>query len=530
MLLVLVLAACGRDGPARVPGDANRGTDEQPTPAPPPPPVLVLYDDTSVPAWAAELHAISAGQLASHFGPWVAKPVAAYVAGELALHRAAIYLGSDVFAALPEAFLDDVLAGEKPVMWLLGNVDRLVARAAETGDTFAERYGFAIGAQETLATVAVRYKGEPLTRHPFDDSARRGATAVDAARASVLAEAVRGDGSTFPWAVRSGSFFYLSEIPFTYPDEAGRYLALADLLFELLAPGTPERHRALVRIEDVTTMIPPDHLRAIADMLHANGAPFTVAVVPVFEDPLGTYFEDGVPLRVRLRDAPETVAALKYMVSKGGTLLLHGYTHQYGTKRNPYDGQSGNDYEFWLAHEDENLVVRMDGPVYGDSGEWAAERVRLGLEELAAAGLPAPGMFEYPHYAGSPADSRAIAKILPIAYHRGLYFPGNLTGEEDLTRPFEQIVPYTVKDVYGFTLVPENIAFYDPWTPPPRQRLAPELVLNARANKVVRDGLASFFFHPWFEVGILEEIVRGIQAEGYVFVAPGELVEGAGGR
>jgi hypothetical protein len=149
---------------------------------------------------------------------------------------------------------------------------------------------------------------------------------------------------------------------------------------------------------------------------------------------------------------------------------------------------------------------------------------------MAAVGLPAPGMFEYPHYAGSPANSRAIAEILPIAYHRGLYFPGNLTGEEDLTRPFEQIVPYVVKDVYGWTVIPENIAFYDPWTPPPRQRLGPELVANARANRVVRDGLASFFFHPWFEVGILEDIVRGIQAEGYVFVAPGELVEGAGGR
>jgi uncharacterized protein YdaL len=191
---------------------------------------------------------------------------------------------------------------------------------------------------------------------------------------------------------------------------------------------------------------------------------------------------------------------------------------------------SGNDYEFWLAHEDETGAVRMDGPTPEAPGTWAAGRVRLGLEEMAAAGLPAPGMFEYPHYAGSPADSRAIAGILPIAYHRGLYFPGTFAGEEDLTRPFEQIVPYPVQDVYGFTLVPENIAFYDPWTPPPRQRLAAELVANARANRVVRDGLASFFFHPWFEVGVLEEIVRGIQAEGYVFVAPEEVVEGAGGR
>lgn len=507
-------AACGRDGAL----PAEGGPQALPT--------LVLYDDTSVPAWTAELHAISAGQLASHFGPWEARAVATYRAGDLAGYRAVVYLGSDVHAALPDAFLDDVLAGTKPVMWLLGNVDRLAGRAAG----LAGRFGFRAGPQETLATVAVEYRGEPLTRYGFDGSARRGAEIVDPARATVLAEGVREDGTRFPWAVRSGGFFYLSEIPFTFPDERGRYLALADLLFDLLAPETAERHRALVRIEDVTPVMPPDKLRAIADVLHANGAPFTVAVVPVFEDPLGIYFEDGVPLTVRLRDAPEVVEALRYMVSKGGTLLLHGYTHQYGTKRNPYDGQSGNDYEFWLAHEDETGAVRMDGPTLEAPGTWAAGRVRLGLEELAAAGLPAPGMFEYPHYAGSPEDSRAIAKILPIAYHRGLYFPGTLTGAEDLARPFEQIVPYPVKDVYGFTIVPENIAFYDPWTPAPRQRLAPELVANARANRVVRDGLASFFFHPWFEVGVLEEIVRGIQAEGYVFVAPEDVVEGAGGR
>ena len=41
------------------------------------------------------------------------------------------------------------------------------------------------------------------------------------------------------------------------------------------------------------------------------------------------------------------VGALKYMQTHGGTLLEHGYTHQFGNVANPYDGVSANDFEFY---------------------------------------------------------------------------------------------------------------------------------------------------------------------------------------
>ena len=50
-----------------------------------------------------------------------------------------------------------------------------------------------------------------------------------------------------------------------------------------------------------------------------------------------------------------------------------------------------------------------------------------------------------------------------------------------------------------------------------------DLVRFARENRVVRDGFASFFFHPFFDVSVLEEIVRGVQGEGYTFVSPRSL-------
>jgi uncharacterized protein YdaL len=511
--VVVAAAACGGGeggGEAAIRQDPEGRVD-----------TLVLHDAGGPWAFLGELYAVSAGHLASHFGTWRAKPVTAYRAGEMARARAVVYVGSTYDEPLPEAFLDDVLAGTTPVVWLGLNVWQLARRDA----AFADRYGFTPGVLDTSAIPEVRYKGQALTRYA-PNAAGILALALDPAKAAVLATAARRDGTTLPWAVRSRNLTYLTENPFTYTGESDRYLVFADLLFDVLAPATPERHRALVRIEDVTPKEDPAKLRAIADALEAEGVPFSVALVPVYVDARGAYSSDGRPERLRLRDAPEVVSALEYMISRGGELVLHGYTHQHEELVNPYNGVSADDFEFWTAHVDAENRVVYDGPVPGDSAELAAGRVRAGLEEIAAAGLPAPDIFEYPHYAGSAVDSRAIAAIIPTAYHRGLYFSGALSGgPDDPSRFIGQLFPYVVTDVYGFRVIPENIGNYQPlaYNAGVETRFPEDLVRNARANRVVRDGFASFFFHPFFEVDVLVEIVRGVKREGYTFVSASSL-------
>ena len=39
----------------------------------------------------------------------------------------------------------------------------------------------------------------------------------------------------------------------------------------------------------------------------------------------------------------------------------------------------------------------------------------------------------------------------------------------------------------------------------------------------MRDGVASFFFHPYLDVAVLQEIVEGIRAAGYTFVGPHDM-------
>jgi uncharacterized protein YdaL len=493
---------------------------------PPPTPVrttLVLYDESGEWGWLGELYAVNAGNLASHFGRWRAMPVRNYRAGDLSRVDAAIYVGSTYDEPLPEAFLDDVRSGRTPVLWAGGNVWQLANR----DDRFAERYGFEPLQYDPREFTAVRYKGVSLTRDRRNDGRLLAVRVAKRGPAKVIATAVGEGDVELPWAVRSRNLTYVAEIPFTYTSETDRYLAFCDLLFDLLAPETPERHRALVRIEDVMPTDDPARLRALADALAAEGVPFGVAVVPRYVDPNAAYSDDGLPQTVSWSDVPETAAALWYMLEKGGVLVMHGYTHQYRKQKVPYSSVSGDDFEFWMAHLDDQDRVVYDGPVPDDSAEWATERVRRGLHELERAGLRRPRIFEYPHYAGSATASRAIARVFQTAYHRGLYFSGVLRGgPTNPARSIGQFFPYDVTDVYGWRVIPENLGHYAPEAHNQHERRLPaDIIRSARVNRVVRDGFASFFFHGHYEPEVLVEIVRAIKHAGYTFVSPASLTD-----
>jgi uncharacterized protein YdaL len=372
---------------------------------------------------------------------------------------------------------------------------------------------------DTSAVAEVRYDGQSLTRDTVNGSGIMDQTITDASRVTVLGDAVRPDGTTFPWALRSANLTYLGEIPYAYVTSDDRYLAFADLLTGVLAPATAEQHRALVRIEDVGPDADPAELRAVADYLYSQKVPFTVAVYPRYRDPKGA-LNGGRAEDYTLVQRPAVVKALKYMQQKGGTLLMHGYTHQLDAVNNPYDGVSANDFEFYTAHVDADDRVIYDGPVKQDSTSWATARIAASKLTFAAAGLSQPTIFEFPHYAASATDYSVVNSIFGVRYERGLYFPGTLRGKAaDATHMSGQFFPYGVRDVYGSVVIPENIGNIEP--EPFNQhpaRLPADLVASAKRNLVVRDGVASFFYHPYLGTEYLKQTVTGIQGLGYTFV------------
>ena len=465
---------------------------------------LVLYDVSGRWGWLGELRATMAANLAGHFGRVDAKPAVRYRRGEIERYTALVYVGSSFGERLPEALLVDVRSTARPVVWVGENVDQLGWRVRRDHST----------------VPTVRYRGRLLTRWTRKSEGIVRAAIDDA---TVLASAVRADGSSFPWAVRSRNLTYVGELPFTYTSETDRILIFADLLFDALAPATPERHRALVRLEDIHPRTDPDDLRAAADYLHSKGIPFGFGVSPYYRDPQG---REDAPHQLRLRDAPELAAALRYLERKGGVLVGHGYTHQWDDASNPYNGVTGDDVEFYRVTENEDGETKNVGPLPADDSiGWAERRLVAANREFEAAGLRAPRIFEFPHYTASVRAYRAAARRFAVRWERAFYYGGVLSaGRVRHDRVVGQFFPYVVRDAYGSKVLPENLGSIAPSTwHSYKSRLPEDVVRAARANLVVRDGFAAFYFHPFLDLGYLKRTVEGIEALGYRFVSPASL-------
>ena len=479
---------------------------------------LVLYDTTGPYGWLGELYAMSAANLASHFGSWTAAPVSSYTAGKLNDYTATIYLGSTYDEPLPAAFLDDVHGTTKPVIWIYDNIWALSSRFPD----FQAKYGWQWWKFDTSDIASVRYKGVDLGRSLLNRGGIMDYASLDATRVTTLATAKRADGTTLPWAVRSGNLTYIGENPFAYTSETDRDLAFVDLLYDALAPTTPERHRALVRIEDIGPDSDPAQLRAVADALYRRHIPFGFGVSAQYRDPKQV---NGTTTSRTLAAAPQVVTAIRYMQARGGVMVNHGLTHQYSNVANPYDGVSGNDFEFYRVTENADHTLNFAGPVPENSLTWARNRMLSANAGFMAAGLQAPRIFEFPHYTGSVEAYQAAAGLYPTRWERGMYFSGVMRGGAvDYARPIGQRFPFVVRDIYGSTVLPENIGSYEPeaFHQFPVHTVA-DILKGVDSNKVVRDGFASFYFHPFWGPAALEQALDGLTARGWQFVSPATL-------
>jgi uncharacterized protein YdaL len=524
---------------------------------------LVLYDTTNTWGWLGELYAIGGGNLATHFGTVTAEPVVDYVAGQVNNYTATIYIGSTYNEPIPQAFLNDTLSTTKPVIWAGDNIWQLTGASGSAADTaFEAAYGWdpATSYFDTADTIAsVSYKSQAFTRNILNTGGVLAPHIITASQVSVLASAncststgtatncnsiAQTTGTSFPWAISSGNLMYIGEVPLSYVATTDRYVAFADLLFNDLGPTVTPSHEALVRLEDINPESSSSNLRSYASYLHSQGVPFSMAVFPDYQDPAG-FYNNGVPVSATLAQKPSMVSALKTAIADGGTLDQHGYTHQYSNVDNPVSGVSGDDFEFYRAQcsttptapynfvaacADTDAVVE-EGPLPGDSQSWAAGRVTTGRALFTAAGLPAPTIWTTPHYAASAPDYAGIGQTYSARYDEELFFGGQLTGQPvNYTHAFGQFFPYEVHDLYGTTIVPENLGDYEPtaqFNNPPR--LAPDIINEAQQNLAVTQGVASFFIHPDDDpLSVLQQIVTGLRALGYTFESPSGLLASNG--
>lgn len=213
------------------------------------------------------------------------------------------------------------------------------------------------------------------------------------------------------------------------------------------------------------------------------------------------------------------------MLAKGGTLILHGYTHQLGDERNPNDGQSGEDYEFLRVHYNAQHVIVYDGTPTSNPVAWTRHRVNLAFAAIRAAGLPRPQFWQFPEYGASPAEYRAVASEFLARTDRGSYAEPGPAKLQTLT---EQSPPYLVRDVYGSPVLPETLGYI---SRPGQQASGPGsvgflLAVAAAQKAAVRDNVAGFYYHPFLGAEPLQRLVDGLRQEGYQFVSSCAVMRG----
>lgn len=519
-------------------------------------PVLVLHDSGGPYGGLGAEYALMVRNLLGHFPVAVqTKAVSAYEAGDLGRFSATFYVGStydepswldaDGRAAYA-AFLADAADPARPLVWLGQNLWRLAWDwdPAWGDGGFAQRFGFEFlgldggygpgsgrfnrvdykGVELFKGVVAWVNPGADLTGCAPEPDGRRfcapslGLVRVTDADKAVAVASARSTitGAQAPYVTRSSDLWYVGDIPLTYLSEEDRYLAFADLLHDMVGIDHAEQHLALARLEDVSAADRVADLDAAAGVMRARGAPFGLAVIPIYSDPLGVY-NRGRPQTVRLKGSKVARALRRYVRDYDASIVQHGTTHQADFGANPYNGVSGEDFELYRVVENADHSLAFVSPVPGDSASWATGRVQTGMRELAESDLDAFA-FEAPHYLASDTDYRAIAALYPVTWARVVYYPSE-------SRSIGQFYPYPVVDAYGQKVLPESLGNIEPDDFFGYARSYPaDLIRRASKLKVVRDGYASFFYHPALGPGLLDEVVDGLQRLGYRFAKPCAVV------
>lgn len=375
--------------------------------------------------------------------------------------------------SFPDIFMKDLVETGGIIIWIHSHIDRLLEQSPK-------KWGISFLGDERRNDWKITYKGQDFAK---EDPWLNIVKIEDKATVKVYAWVMDSRGRKLPYILKSKNLWCIADSPFSYAVEGGRFLILADLLHNILEEYHSLKHKALVRIEDVNPEDDPSAIRKIAGYLNKERIPFQISLIPLYKIPDAQY-------EVSLSDRPAMVEALKYAVSKGGTIVLHGITHQ-------HRGTTAEDFEFWDDIEGK--------PITHGSSDWIDQRLKNGISECVKNGIY-PLSWETPHYSASKDNYRTFAQYFDTFYERVM--AAEISGTQ-------QIFPYQVRlREFEISVIPENLGYVDFEKPDPQVILE-----NARNMLVVRDGIASFFFHPFVPMKHLKNIIKKMKKMGWEFVS-----------
>lgn len=364
---------------------------------------------------------------------------------------------------------NDLGRTSKRVVWINENLRQM-------GREFSRENGFSVSPVRETAKL-INYKDAFL---PKKDKSVNRVNIINPKRNMTYAWAFISKTKKTPYILKSRNYWYVADNPFSRAREGDGYLAFADILHNVIEDHPHER-KAMIRIDGVNPKTDPQELRTVIDFLYINRLPFAISVTPVYK-------KRASAAALRLRDKKELVKALKGARTRGGVIVLNGYTHQ--DRR-----ATGTESEFGAR----------PGQSVGSIQDRTAERLKRATAELKESGLRAK-VWHTPFYQASPADYQIFRRYFSNAFERSSEPP----------------VPYRIgKNEYGQRMIPENLGSIRSNKGPKSEHLAEK----AWRMRVVRDAYAGFSISPETPLSELAKTLKEMEAMNYNFISPFQALD-----
>ncbi|OMP66663.1 DUF2334 domain-containing protein [Domibacillus epiphyticus] len=319
----------------------------------------------------------------------------------------------------------------------------------------------------------------------------------------ILVEGTRADDSaSYPILVKNQNHYYYAVDRMAIRET----IFLGEALHQMFGKKHMDASRpGYIRIEDVHPMVNPEPLKEIAGILKEKNIPYMIAVIPVYTNP-----ETGE--EHFFSDSPELLKVLKQMQEDGGSVILHGYTHQH--KLN----ETGEGFEFWdvekntpiyapaskefvLKHE-RDFETREKYEEYmkeleNFENEYIHKKVKRGIQELVNYGLY-PLAFEAPHYTMSQNGYKVLSESFST-------YVGQLQLSDSDWKIMDS-TPYITSPSFlkGMQLLPETMGFVEEGNPNALQ----EIQQKSEMIQITDNGVAGAFYHPYLGADGLKDVLK----------------------
>lgn len=363
---------------------------------------------------------------------------------------------------------------------------------------FIQQYSLPVSINE------VRISNDEIDKLMFPSEPILNLKILDPTNTKVLAWGLDKENQ-YPLFIQHNQTYYFASHLLNYPFS----IPFAEILHDVLDIDHHEHGKryGYIRLEDIHPLVDPKPLMKIAQLLKEKNIPYMIAVIPVYTNP-------KTKKQYHFSDSPKLLQTLKFMQDNGGSIVLHGYTHQFRLS------ETGEGFEFWDVDHNMPIYHYPDGKVelktradFFSEEEYEQylqkqkefernyieKKLVKGIEELANYGLY-PLAFEAPHYTMSQHGYQVTSQFFST-------YVGQVQLSDQDWRNMDT-APYMTSPQFlnGMKLLPETIGYVED-----KEDSIEQMITYANQYLFIRDGMVAGFYHPYLGFERFQELLTRLE-------------------